>query len=297
MAITATNPALAFDATVHDENEYEIFARARDGNRGAIARVMNTPNFEFDVSCTADADDGSILVLNTTSSTAGQGVTFPAGTRRKIRMLLQSKGGGGTTGNKWVQEVEQYVLGGTTPVIQGAPRLIDAHGNIGSREVKYGDVVFQGTVSGAGSVGAVAEGNEADLAFGDFSSGVSAITQIPANRSVRVLGASLLNDDGTPGADQAHLLMVDLDDGVTTGKLVAVSASGSGTTGGEEVNPPDGSEVHLAFRILPPPNIHLQMATASVQIHLDHNVFGSATTPSKHHCQVWVGPLEYDPVA
>lgn len=296
MAISAGNPAVFFDADVHDQNAYERFARARDGNLGAIASVMDAPNFELDVSCTADADDGAILILNTTSSTPGQGVPFEAGYRRKIRMVIDSKGGGGTTGNRWHQEIHQYVLGGTTPALQGAPLLVDAHGNIGSSEVKYGDVVFQGTVSGNGSVGAVAGGNEAGLAFGDFSSGRSAITSIPPNRAVRALGAVVVNNDSTIDNIDAHALILDVDDAVTTGFLISLTA-GSGTTNAAAVNPTDGAEVHLAFRILPPPNLHLQMATASVQVHLDHNVFGSTATPSQHHVKVWVGPAEYDPVA
>lgn len=307
MTLTAQNPAVFYDATVHDTDAYNRFAKARDGNSDAIATLMGAPHFVIDVACTASTDDGVVLSMGGAS---GQGVTFPAGSRREIRFRTTSRSGGSTaasTADHYVSEIVQVVHGvasATTanvshPVVEAAVLVSGHRTTAGGTVGKYGRVEYVITGELDQATTAPTETlNEAGIALGanSFTNGAATLS-FPSHYDVRLLGAHYLQ--ASFDATAAYKMEVDVvNDTIITYGL-------NGTTAANELKTPlDGDVLSMAFEIWPPTYVRcVASATtagtantpALVTVELDSNLTASGTTyNAKHRVEVFVGPAKYD---
>ena len=101
------NPGVFFDADVIDARPYKVFAKARDGNLGAIAQCTNSPNF---VITGATVSDETLDVLNLSD----QGVVFPADTLRYLKVNAYLRG---NTSDDGLKGYDVLVEGGSTPQV------------------------------------------------------------------------------------------------------------------------------------------------------------------------------------
>lgn len=318
MTLTAGNPAVFFDAAIHDSDDFEVFSKAQAGNQGAMAVVMAKPfdrgaNFILDVDSTADTDDAVILSFGGGSATVGagldQGVTFPAGSRRDIYFRVTSRDGGSTaasTGGVYVGEYVQTVYGvasATTagvshPQVQNEPRILGGHGRTsGGTTNKYGVVGYRATLA-SGTITAV--DNPGNITVADFASGAADLT-LPSNNVTKThfLGGTL---SGTFSTTAGWIMLVDTAGGTDAIQLVT-SGGAAGTVTPALAQPANG-DIELAFEIWPKPYARLVASSTTtgsstvpglVTLELDANILASATTyGSKHRVEVWIGKAQYD---
>jgi hypothetical protein len=208
-----------------------------------------------------------------------RGVTFAAGTFRRIRFTSHAV----TDNDSFFQEWEQIVWGndGTTPKLLGTARLLHASGEINGTVARYGHVKYHGTTSGA----TVTDGTDSDsgLSLGNFSSGVATLT-VPISRStatMRVEAAHWSEDAGTIG----DIRTVQVRAATTTTFTVNVAT----TNGTEAVADPAGvNNVDIALFLPPPPSVALVMNSTHLELHCGYN----ATDDVYHDVEVFVGPAD-----
>lgn len=118
MTTTITRAAQGvFDPATRDEaSRFTKFAYCIAGTRAqkqtALAEIFTRPDFVFEATTsTNDAVTLANLGVNLTS----KGVTFPAGTIRKIRVKARSRAGSGAQTVTGFVETTFHVLGGTDP--------------------------------------------------------------------------------------------------------------------------------------------------------------------------------------
>lgn len=146
--MTFQNPGVFFDADVIDERAYIVFAKARDGNHGAIAQVTGTPNFTI---TGATVSDETVDVINLSD----QGVTFPADTLRYLNVNAYLRG---DSSNDVLLGYDVLVEGGSTPQVVEAVIVHDIDAELASTTAQLsfhvtGDEVViraTGTPSGTG---------------------------------------------------------------------------------------------------------------------------------------------------
>lgn len=318
MTLTAGNPAKFFDATIHDEDDFAVMAKAMAGNQAAQAVVMakpfeRGPNFVLDVDCTADADDGVILSFGGGSTTVGagfdQGVTFPANSRRAIHFRVTSRTGGSTaasTGAFYVGEYVQEVYGvesSTTsglshPEVQGEPRIVGGHGRTAAGVLnKYGVVGYRATLA-SGTIAAV--DNPGGVTVDHFASGAADLTLPLVNATkTHFLGGTLSGTFSTTGG---WVMLVDVAGGTDAIQLVT-SGGAAGTVTPALAQPANG-DIELAFELWPPTFVRLLASSTTtgaastpglVTLELDSNLVASATTyQAKHRVEVWIGKAQGD---
>jgi len=275
MALTVPGPAFApgFDATLIDADDWVLSAAAQSGSIAAWSMLRGpfrgTPQF-FTMAKTTDNSAASSAMDLTTL-----GLTFPAKCFR--RLFVRSTAVNGA--DSWTQELEQVVWGndGTTPVLLGTPRLITSVGEIAATAVKYGNVEYHGTTSGA----TVTNGTDVDtgLSLGNFSSGVATLT-VPLCRNtstaMRVRTAHLSEDAGTIGDTRVVQVRA-----ATTTTFTVNVATQNGT---EALTDPNGvNNIDIGVTLLPPPSIAFVMSTNNVQVHVGYN----ATDNVYHRVEVW----------
>ena len=168
-----------FSSTYIDETDsYIVFAAAQKGDKGAIAQVMNLPNFIAEATCTTDTSDGEMMDLTQ------EGVTFPADTLRTIRCLSYCS----SPNDHFMYEWEEDVLGGTTPVLLGQ-RLIYGVADQAATVFEYGtNLHFAATITALTTLTTI--NGSKGYALGDIASGRAAMT-VPRNRLFIPKGAVL----------------------------------------------------------------------------------------------------------
>jgi hypothetical protein len=117
-----------------------------------------------------------------------KGLKMPAGTMRKIRWRHSSQ----SDNDRFVVEYERWVLGGTTPVLLGTRKVLNAWGVIAGTTVQYGDIKAQATYAGDTAT-AVAANSTAGSSLGNNSTNTVTLTH-PIARTTR----------GVPGRGDQH---------------------------------------------------------------------------------------------
>lgn len=275
MALTVPGVASApgFDATLIDQDDWVLSAAAQSGSYAAWAMLRGpfrgTPQFTATARTTDNTAASNALDLT------ALGLTFPAKCFR--RLFVRSTAVNGA--DSWTQDIEQVVWGndGTTPVLLGTPRLITSVGEIAGTAVKYGNVEYHGTTSGA----TVTNGADVDtgLSLGNFSSGVATLT-VPLCRNtstaMRVRSAHWSEDAGTIG----DIRSIQVRAATATTFTVNVAT----TNGTEAVADPTGvNNVDIGLTLLPPPSVAVVMSTNNVQIHVGYN----ASDNVYHRIEAW----------
>lgn len=275
MALTVPGPAYApgFDATLIDQDDFVLSAAAQSGSIAAWSMLRGplrgTPQFVATAKTTDNSAASSALDLTTL------GLTFPAKCFRRV--FVRSTAVSGT--DTWTQEIEQVIWGndGTTPVLIGTPRLISSVGEIAGTAVKYGNVEYHGTTSGA----TVTNGADVDtgLSLGNFSSGAATLT-VPTSRNtttaMRVRSWHFSEDAGTVG--DVRTLQI------RAASATTFTVNAFTTNGTEALSDPNGvNNIDIGLTLLPPPSVAVVMSTNNVQIHVGYN----ATDNVYHRLEAW----------
>lgn len=242
----------------------------------------------------ADADRGQYLARkyglpqiaaegvfdNAVSTTTSQlvdltdlGVTFPATTMRRIRWRHWVQ----TDNDRYFTDSERWVLGGTTPVLLGNRVVTHAHGVIASTVTKYGRVHYKAAIASGATTESTTE-NDANIACGDFSSGVGTLT-LPANRTATVRGVNFAA--ATYGASTGAVPHVVVTSGSTSGRVDLASPD----DGAADTNPADGT-LEIEFDLMPPGNADLVMNSNNVEL----QVTGIASDETRHRVEIFIDP-------
>ena len=239
------------------------------GNNNQRGKSLRLPDAQT-VATTTASETGTAIDLT------AEGFVFLADYLYKITFRSIAT----TDNDRWIQEWEQYVLGGTTPVLVGTARLAQARGIINGTVVRYGVVQYHGTTAGA----TVTNGADVDsgLSLGNFSSGVATLTHPIARATQRVIATHLSEDAGTIGDTRV------IQARVASSTTITVNAATQNGT--EALTDPLGvNNVDLEIYILPPPGVALAMATNNVTVTVSHD----ASDEVRHLVQVWI---EEDPL-
>lgn len=282
MALTVKNgPIGKFDPYTRDQAAlYQVLAYAFLGVGTAAQRataqcqILDKPDLTARAKTTDNSAASQVIDLT------DNGVTFPAGTFRKIRFRSTAV----TDNDSWTQEWEQIVWGndGTTPKLMGPSKLIRAVGEINGTVVKYGAVKYHGTFSDATAT----DGADADtgLSLGNSSSGVATLT-VPISRNtttgMRVESAHFSEDAGTIG--DTRLIQV------RAATSTTFTVNFFTTNGTEAISDPNGTNnVDIALYLLPPPEVKLVANSNNIELHCSYN----ATDDVYHDVEIWVGSAD-----
>src|SRR6187399_1960953 len=174
MALTLSSPVVGmFDPTTRDQASMArklalavLGAGTAAQRQTARAELLQRPDFVATARTTDNTAASEVIDLT------DEGVTFPAATVRKIRFRSRTRNGADSFHQEW----EQYVLGGTTPVLLGSPRLINASASLNGVGKQYGRCrLTYAIVDGAiGSV--VAEHTTLGMSLADVDNGNGVIT-------------------------------------------------------------------------------------------------------------------------
>lgn len=208
-------------------------------------------------------------------SLTGKGITFPANTLRKIRFRSNAR----NTTDQWVQDWEQYVLGGTTPKLVGTPRLINAVGNINGTVVQYGICHAQATYS-TDTATAVAANSTAGSSLGNNATNTITLTH-PIARSSPKWIRGINNCPAAATASGARHVAGVTATSTTFSLFVTDLATPSAAS-------PAPSALDVEFLILPPPSVALVMNSNAVEIHVGHD----ASANVFHDIDVYANALE-----
>jgi hypothetical protein len=273
----------AFDATVLDKDEWNVWCAANSGNLAAVHQVMHRGFQLLKALATTTDNTAASEVIDLTT----QGVTFAAGTKRKIRFKSTAV----TDNDTWVQEWEQDVWGndGVTPKLLGSPRLINATGVINGTSVQYGfchaacnfdssDTAITTTVGTSD----VATSSTAGSSIGNIATNTATLTHpIARAGGKRVLGVNASADVATVTEIlNATVFPVNSTTmSIFTGDTATPSADGFD----------DDGRLEVEFYILPPPSIALVMTSNNLEVHCGHD----ATDAVFHFVDVEIGPQEF----
>lgn len=280
MALSIVNgPTSFYDATVQDNRPYELFAKAQDGSIPAVHRLdKEAPQLTVTAKTTDNSAASQALDLT------DQGVTFPAGTFRKIRFKSTAR----TDNDVWLQEWEQWVWGndGTTPKLVGSARLLNAVGHIAGTVVQYGNCRFHGTTSAGTVTAGTGQGDvTAGMSLGTIASGVATLTH-PIARSPRRVDFLHFSEDAAAVADTR---LAQLRSATSTTMTLNTFDVQNATPA---ISTPVGTNnIDIGLFLLPPPSIELVMNSNNVEVHVGHD----ATDDVYHDVEVFIGPAEARP--
>ncbi len=287
MALTVTNgPFAQFDPFTRDQASLaRKLAMAIMGAGTAAQRetarneLLNRPDIRARATTTDNTAASQVVDLT------DEGVTFPAGSMRKIRFRSLAL----TDNDQWIQEWEQYVLGGTTPALVGSARLLNAIGVINGTVVQYGNchaaVNFDSSdtaVTTTVGTSDVATSSTAGSSIGNISTNTATLTHpIARAGGKRVIGVNASADAATV-TEMLYATVYPVNSttmSIFTGDTATPSADGFDDDGRLEVD----------FYILPPPSIALVMNSNNVELHCGHD----ATDLVFHNVEIYVGRAEY----
>lgn len=288
MALTIVSPVTGlFDPYTRDKaSVLTRVARAivRAGTDAQVQTARNEMMGKADFKVRAKTTDNTAAseVIDLTT----EGVTFPAGTIRKIRFRSFAS----TDNDQWLQEWEQYVLGGTTPKLLGSPRLLNAVGNINGTAVQYGtchaaanfDSSDTAITTDVGS-SSVSASSTAGSSIGNIATNTAVLTH-PIARATgkRVLGINASSDVAT--ASESLLGSVFPANSTTMSIFTIAPDAAAPAADGFD----DDGRLEVEFYILPPPSVALVLTSNNVEIHCGHD----ATDDVYHNVSVFVGAAE-----
>lgn len=233
--------------------------------------VLKRPDFRTQVKTTDNSAASTVLDLT------ALGVTFPSNLIRLIRFRSFAR----SDTDIFVQDWEQYVLGGTTPKLLGSPRLINAFGHVGGTASAWGYVEFHGSTVGA-TVSAVSGVNSAGISCGNFSSGVATLTVPSCRTGSSVLSAAFSEDAGTV----ADSRIIQVRPATATTFTINTFDEQNATPA---ISSPNGNNTFdIRLFLLPPPTVTLALATNNVVVQAGFN----ATDNLDHLVEAFIGRTE-----
>jgi hypothetical protein len=257
----------------------QVMARAQapaPEQAGFLARIFNEP----DIIAEAVVDNALTPVIAEIVDLTDKGVTFPATTKRQIkwRHWIQSDN------DRFYVEYEQWILGGTTPVLLGTRRVIHADGVVASANVAYGlchavanydssDTAITTTVGTS-----IADGSTAGSSIGDVSTNTATLTHPIARDALkRVLGVNASPDVAT-ATEALHASAYPVNSttmSIFTADLATPSADGFD----------DDGRLECSFFILPPGDCNLVINSTHVEL----QITGIASDETRHRVEVFIG--------
>lgn len=285
MTVTAVSATGLFDPDTRDKASVaRVIALATYGGgtksqrktaRSMLAESMGRRGADFRVKATTSTVDSLTQVLDLTD----EGVTFPASTHRKVRIVCRSQQPSGVTGDAWVQEIEQDVWGndGTTPVL-GDAKLVDAFICDAGSYKKLGRVHLQCDETGVETALTNTGTSQATVVAGTGN------LTVPPCRAIKVIGAHYSPD--TQAAAEGCVAIVEALEGNSGGaaganfqvSLVDASAGAADT--------PDTGQLDIELELWPAVQTELVLNSAAVEVHLGGGVASSTLT---HELEVFVG--------
>jgi hypothetical protein len=214
---------------------------------------------------------------NTTASEVSKTIdlsanfSFLANQLYKIRLV----GRHCTDNDQWMQETEQWVLGGTTPVLIGSARLINAAGIIATTPVQYGNCHVQGTYS-TDTVTAVAANSSAGSSLGNNSTNTIVLTH-PICRAAPKYIKGINNCPAAATASGARHVAGVSASSTTFSLFVTDLATPSAAS-------PAAAVLDVDFFIAPPPSILLVMNGSLLEVHVGHD----ASDEVQHDAEVYI---------
>lgn len=206
-----------------------------------------------------------------------RGVTFPAGTFRKIRFTSFAT----SDNDSWFQEWEQVVWGndGVTPKLLGSARLIQAYGEIAGTVATYGNCHAQATYS-TDTATAVAANSSLGSSLGNNSTNTITLTHPIARSSPKYI-KGINNCPAAATASGARHVAALTANSTTFSLFVTDLATPSAAS-------PAPSALDVEFFILPPPSVAIVMNSNAVELHAGHD----ASDDVYHDLAVFVGAAE-----
>lgn len=279
MALSITwGPQGKFDVSTRDSasrTKRIAFAALKDATTVQRITAENdlTRGADFRVQVATTDNTAASTVLDLTAL----GVTFPSNLTRLIRFRSVAR----SDTDLFIQDWEQYVLGGTTPKLLGSPRLINALGHVAGTASQWGYCEFHGTTSGA-TVSAVSGVNSAGISCGNFSSGVATLT-VPSYRTgSSVLSTAFSEDAGTVADTRLIQVRPATATTFTINTFDVQNASPA-------ISSPNGNNTFdIRLYLLPPPTVALALATNNVVVQAGFN----ATDNLDHFVEAFIGRTE-----
>lgn len=245
------------------------FLAGNNNQRGKAFRLPDAQN----VTTTTASETGQAIDLT------DEGFSFLADHVYKITFRSIAS----TDNDRWVQTWEQYLLGGTTPVLLGSARLVHAYGVIAGTVVDYGHVHAQSTYA-QDTATAVAANSSAGSSLGDNATNTITLTHPIARTSPKYVKGINASSDAVTATEGLHVSGYVAGGTATTILLYAMDLATPSADGFDDVGVLD-----VDFYILPPPSIALSMNSNNVEVIVGHN----ASDEVRHLAQVWV---EEDPL-
>ena len=244
---------------------------------GFMARLFG----EADITAEAVVDNGLTPLAAEIVDLTDQGVTFPATTMRLVKWRWWQQ----TDNDRWFVEYERWVLGGTTPVLLGSRRLINAHGVINSSVVQYGlchaaanyDSSDTAITTAVGTSD-VASSSTAGSSIGDVSTNTATLTHpVARDAGKRVLGVNASADVAT-ATESLHASVFPVNTttmSIFTADLATPSADGFD----------DDGRLEVSFFIEPPGDCNLVMNST----HVEMQITGVASDETRHRVEIFIG--------
>lgn len=239
-----------------------------------MSRVHRTPQVSGYITTSA-SESGQIIDLT------DQGFEFLAD--NEYRVTLVGRHSNDTI--KWRQVWTQIVQGndGTTPILRGDPRLVEAVGRSGSNELDYGLVHAQATYS-TDTATAVAANSSNGCSVGNNTTNTITFTH-PVARAAPKLYWLSVSPDVADVAEQLH----------ASGPIAATATTASIFLADLATPSADGFDdagTLTAFaKIVPPPSVDLVMNSNNVEVHVGYD----ASDLVQHYVDVYVERSEYLP--
>lgn len=200
-----------------------------------------------------------------------KGLKMPAGTQRKIRWRHTMQ----TDNDRFTVEYEQWVLGGTTPVLLGSRKVLNAQGVIAGTTVQYGDIAAQATYSGDTAT-AVAANSTAGSSLGNNSTNTVTLTHPVARTSPK----NFWSQPARAAAAVAGARTVDVIAATSTTASVFISDVATPTAAA-----PSGTLNVYGF-ILPPGDCALVMNSNNIEL----QITGIDSDETRNRVEVYIEP-------
>ena len=268
----SANGSVAMAAIDGDPSLIESIIGSADANRGQyLARKYGQPQITAEGVFDNGLTPATVQLVDLTDL----GVTFPTGTKRKIRWRHYVQ----TDNDRYTTEYERWVLGGSTPVLLGNRKVVASEGDVNGTIYAYGAIQLHATLS-SGTVTVDTTQTSAGLSLGNFTSGAASLTFGPCRATPSATFAHFAEDAGTIGD-------------VRTIQSRALDVAGTGTVetftsnGTEALSSPNGTcNLDLGLFALPPGDGDLVMNSNNVEL----QVTGIASDETRHRVEIFIEP-------
>lgn len=239
------------------------------GNNNQRAKVFRQPDCQ-NITTTTAAESGQAIDLTDELGASA----FQADHIYKITFRSIAS----TDNDRWIQTWEQYLLGGTTPVLIGSPRLVQAVGVIAGTVVDYGVCHAQATYA-QDTATAVAAHSSAGSSLGNNSTNTITLTHPISRATGKYIKGINASSDAATATEGLHVSGYIAGGTATTILLYAMDLATPSADGFDDVGVLD-----VDFFILPPPSVALSMNSNNVEVIVGHD----ASDEVRHLVSVWV---------